>query len=811
MSLFSISPPRGVDSENASGTENDAKHSCHPLDIQPVWVADSNVSECMSCQASFGLFRRRHHCRACGNIFCASCSSHKSTIPELGYFQPTRVCTLCVQRASSLDTPPHSRKKPAFPRSPAVRRKSTPSQSRLRVPCDLNALATDMSCEKENASCAQGTNTVGKSSAKSHATRWSGRTRITESDQSAPVRLWLPDKAADACSHCGVSFSSHRRHHCRSCQRVFCQACSSCRVSPHRLLLFDKGQESLCRNNAYRGHMEDKLRVCRRCFSRIMSCDSSFGRHGISTDLILAIVQYLGIPSIGRVYGLNAKWHGIMCSDTADKHVWGAMLSFEDLEERSFSIATNQFDNEITRQPNRHLYFFNVGLGRRKILMHAQKAPGFIGREAARYVFMRSVTLNHGLDVSDVAHGLFNYLSKWLVERTQTQKYARDSDFFYEQERAAYSTGTLLNFTKRMAPSTLRVVVEKGGLDLLLNIAGSIRLAAPDVTIESILANTTGALWKLATIDQQKDREFSLFVEKHKCSDQLLQVFRNVLISCKVCNEDSKKYLQLMTNCTGLLAVCCGSSIEMLAALQKQGIVKCLLAKMEKIWIAMNLDGYTQIKMAEKFLRTGCTALQNTMVSSKYQRALQSEFCTGGGVQMLLRILVGTSNIRCGIKAAAVLMNVSEGTGIARDWIFENDLKLLLQDICEGDRSTNSQKWEFCAGTIRNLTIGGAKLERQALDELCILLINKSMSLISMHTGDPNIDGSVHKSLASLCGALCNLSLMANNAAALERHGVRTVLRAMKGISSHSSSSMLYVTQALSNLDHHSGRQLKFS
>ena len=53
------------------------------------WVEDSLVSHCQMCQAKFTMWKRRHHCRVCGNIFCDSCCVYTylppviaKTIPE---------------------------------------------------------------------------------------------------------------------------------------------------------------------------------------------------------------------------------------------------------------------------------------------------------------------------------------------------------------------------------------------------------------------------------------------------------------------------------------------------------------------------------------------------------------------------------------------------------------------------------------------------------------------------------------------------------------------------------------------------------
>eukprot|EP01052_Picozoa_sp_SAG31_P038585 SAG31_NODE_5185_length_2693_cov_8.272938_1_plen_383_part_00 len=56
------------------------------------WVPDSERSACGQCQAEFGMLRRRHHCRGCGEIFCHVCASS----PSIG----ERMCTPCKKVAA---------------------------------------------------------------------------------------------------------------------------------------------------------------------------------------------------------------------------------------------------------------------------------------------------------------------------------------------------------------------------------------------------------------------------------------------------------------------------------------------------------------------------------------------------------------------------------------------------------------------------------------------------------------------------------------------------------------------------------------
>ena len=41
---------------------------------QQLWIDDNKETKCFKCKTNFGLFRRKHHCRGCGRIFCHSCS-----------------------------------------------------------------------------------------------------------------------------------------------------------------------------------------------------------------------------------------------------------------------------------------------------------------------------------------------------------------------------------------------------------------------------------------------------------------------------------------------------------------------------------------------------------------------------------------------------------------------------------------------------------------------------------------------------------------------------------------------------------------
>ena len=41
---------------------------------QELWIDDNKETRCFKCKTFFNMWRRRHHCRGCGRIFCNNCS-----------------------------------------------------------------------------------------------------------------------------------------------------------------------------------------------------------------------------------------------------------------------------------------------------------------------------------------------------------------------------------------------------------------------------------------------------------------------------------------------------------------------------------------------------------------------------------------------------------------------------------------------------------------------------------------------------------------------------------------------------------------
>ncbi|CAL8348216.1 unnamed protein product [Gadus morhua 'NCC'] len=91
-------------------------------EVAPLWVPDAQAQVCMKCQVKFTFTKRRHHCRACGKVFCAVCSNLKFRLTHLDG-KEGRVCISCH---SSLvkRSPPRGRRRVWFADEILSRRRS---------------------------------------------------------------------------------------------------------------------------------------------------------------------------------------------------------------------------------------------------------------------------------------------------------------------------------------------------------------------------------------------------------------------------------------------------------------------------------------------------------------------------------------------------------------------------------------------------------------------------------------------------------------------------------------------------------------
>ncbi|OAJ42226.1 hypothetical protein BDEG_25711 [Batrachochytrium dendrobatidis JEL423] len=61
------------------------------------WMRDEKVRECYDCKQPFSTFKRKHHCRICGQIFCRKCASSIVPGARFGHVGEMRVCNFCLK------------------------------------------------------------------------------------------------------------------------------------------------------------------------------------------------------------------------------------------------------------------------------------------------------------------------------------------------------------------------------------------------------------------------------------------------------------------------------------------------------------------------------------------------------------------------------------------------------------------------------------------------------------------------------------------------------------------------------------------
>jgi hypothetical protein len=97
----------GPAAESAGGSQSESeqqgRESAVPSQMERLWLPNRAANECMytGCGAAFSTFKRRHHCRVCGLIFCQLHSANRCIVPAaFGYSgrSKKRTCDACCRK-----------------------------------------------------------------------------------------------------------------------------------------------------------------------------------------------------------------------------------------------------------------------------------------------------------------------------------------------------------------------------------------------------------------------------------------------------------------------------------------------------------------------------------------------------------------------------------------------------------------------------------------------------------------------------------------------------------------------------------------
>ena len=83
--------------ENLNSGENGLNSSYSESTLRQYWMPDAVSNDCYDCGSTFTTFRRKHHCRICGQIFCSKCCGIFISGKYLKVSGSLRVCNKCYK------------------------------------------------------------------------------------------------------------------------------------------------------------------------------------------------------------------------------------------------------------------------------------------------------------------------------------------------------------------------------------------------------------------------------------------------------------------------------------------------------------------------------------------------------------------------------------------------------------------------------------------------------------------------------------------------------------------------------------------
>jgi hypothetical protein len=123
--------------------------------LAPIWLPDNESESCMKCGIKFSFRRRRHHCRACGLIFCSACCNLKLMLPyriskssnnssnndafnteamsDANTKESSRVCILCYETINKVNELRLNLQKSFIPNTPVSVLKKTNASSAINI------------------------------------------------------------------------------------------------------------------------------------------------------------------------------------------------------------------------------------------------------------------------------------------------------------------------------------------------------------------------------------------------------------------------------------------------------------------------------------------------------------------------------------------------------------------------------------------------------------------------------------------------------------------------------------------------------
>ncbi|CAF0874456.1 unnamed protein product [Adineta ricciae] len=267
------------------------------------WVPNKDVIACSSCKLLFGSEFSKHHCRACGHVFCDTCTANRRIVSWIDTEKPVRVCNICN------DNPKSRAPSCAIPSTVSSEiNKQYNQKTSENSGSSGDSASTVSSGEHLNDLCLSPTDifdidqpSAGPIIVDIPTTRRVYETVISGLEKigvNYPIELikestrpsyWKPDSECHACYICKRPFNSttNRLHHCRSCGDGVCETCS-----PNQRSVPERDWLSPVRMFMYNGYA---------------SYDEEIRRHIVSNSSLSSIVplpvaEEIALPFLTYIY-----------------------------------------------------------------------------------------------------------------------------------------------------------------------------------------------------------------------------------------------------------------------------------------------------------------------------------------------------------------------------------------------------------------------------------------------------------------------------------------------------------------------------
>lgn len=93
-----------AEADKAKAAADKAADDGEAEEREAMWVPDEAATTCFICSQPFGVMKRRHHCRKCGNVVCGENLTKKEVLPRLHPTKEYKVCDKCFGSGESPTT-----------------------------------------------------------------------------------------------------------------------------------------------------------------------------------------------------------------------------------------------------------------------------------------------------------------------------------------------------------------------------------------------------------------------------------------------------------------------------------------------------------------------------------------------------------------------------------------------------------------------------------------------------------------------------------------------------------------------------------